>query len=377
MMHDWIAQACRLLEAGEPTVLVTVARAEGSTPREAGARLLVTAEGLWQTIGGGHLEWRATGIARQMLLRRDGPQAARLERLPLGPALGQCCGGAATLAFEPLDRGDLDWLRRMDEHLRAGRVCRRDSFFAAGSPQGEKRPVARRQAGLGNAVAPSSADEARPACAAPRVVVEPAQADADPRGACELACAEDGSAVMSETMAPVDFHIVLCGAGHVAQALVRLLGTLPCTVQWIDERDTIFPAQVPPNVVIEATDTPEAVIEDAPAGSYFLVMTHSHALDQHLCQHIFRRDDYAYFGLIGSRTKHRQFERRLRERGVTAERYAGMTCPIGIEGVTGKAPEVIAVAVAAQLLQVRERREQEKISARADAAALALAACLH
>lgn len=345
-MHDWIAQACRLLEAGEPAVLVTVARAEGSTPREAGARLLVTAEGLWQTIGGGHLEWRATGIARQMLLRRDGPAAARLERLSLGPALGQCCGGAATLAFEPLDRNDLDWLRRLDAHLRAGRACRRSSFFSTHH-------------------------------AAPRVVVEAAPAAIDPRATCELVRAEDGSAVLSETLAPIDFHIVLFGAGHVAQALVRLLGTLPCTVQWVDERDTLFPEQVPDSVEIEATDTPEAVIEEAPAGSYFLVMTHSHALDQHLCQHIFRRDDYAYFGLIGSRTKHRQFERRLRERGVTAERYASMTCPIGIEGVTGKAPEVIAVAVAAQLLRVRERREQDKISARADAAALALAACSH
>lgn len=371
-MHDWIAQACRLLEAGEPTVLVTVARAEGSTPREAGARLLVTAEGLWQTIGGGHLEWRATGIARQMLLRRDGPQAARLERLPLGPALGQCCGGAATLAFEPLDRDDLDWLRRLDADLRAGRACRRSSFFSS-APQRKERPVARRRPGAAGAVEETGVAEA--ALDAPRVMVEPASSGADSRDACELACAEDGSAVMSETLVPVDFHIVLFGAGHVAQALVRLLGTLPCTVQWVDERDTLFPDLVPDNVEIEATDTPEAVIEDAPAGSYFLVMTHSHALDQHLCLHIFRRDDYAYFGLIGSRTKHRQFERRLRERGVPAERYARMTCPVGIEGVTGKSPEVIAVAVAAQLLQVRERREQEKISARADAAALALAAC--
>ncbi|OWT64152.1 xanthine dehydrogenase accessory protein XdhC [Candidimonas nitroreducens] len=215
-----------------------------------------------------------------------------------------------------------------------------------------------------------------PALAAPRVMVEPASSGADSRDACELVCAHDGSAVMSETLAPVDFHIVLFGAGHVAQALVRLLGTLPCTVQWVDERDTLFPDQVPDNVEIEATDTPEAVIEEAPAGSYFLVMTHSHALDQHLCQHIFRRDDYAYFGLIGSRTKHRQFERRLRERGVSAERYATMTCPIGVAGITGKSPAVIAVAVAAQLLQVRERREQEKISVQADAA-LALHACSH
>src|SRR3546814_7144832 len=81
-------------------------------------------------------------------------------------------------------------------------------------------------------------------------------------------------------------------------------------------------------------------------------MTHNHALDQHLCRHIFLRDDFAWFGLIGSRTKRRKFEHRLRDRGVPAERFERMVCPIGIPGITGKPPAIIAVAVAAQLLAV-------------------------
>ena len=93
----------------------------------------------------------------------------------------------------------------------------------------------------------------------------------------------------------------------------------------------------------------------APAGAYFLVMTHSHALDQSLAEAILARGDFAYFGLIGSATKRRQFERRMAARGVSAERLAGMTCPIGIPGIKGKEPATIAVAVAAQLLEVRER----------------------
>jgi xanthine dehydrogenase accessory protein XdhC len=148
-------------------------------------------------------------------------------------------------------------------------------------------------------------------------------------------------------------HVVLFGAGHVGHALVTLLGSLPCVVQWVDARDECFPDEVPANVQIEATDTPEAVIDAAPAGSYFLVMTHNHALDLALAAHIMRRRDFAYFGMIGSRTKRVKFERRLIERGVAPERLKQMICPIGLPGIVDKAPASIAVAVCAQLMQVR------------------------
>jgi xanthine dehydrogenase accessory factor len=64
-----------------------------------------------------------------------------------------------------------------------------------------------------------------------------------------------------------------------------------------------------------------------------------------------RRGDFGYFGLIGSRTKRTRFARRLEQRGIDPAAIARMTCPIGVEGVTGKGPEVLAVAVVAQLLQ--------------------------
>jgi xanthine dehydrogenase accessory factor len=148
-------------------------------------------------------------------------------------------------------------------------------------------------------------------------------------------------------------HVVLFGAGHVGHALVTLLGSLPCVVRWVDARDECFPDEVPANVQIEATDTPEAVIDAAPAGSCFLVMTHNHALDLALAAQIMRRRDFAYFGMIGSRTKRVKFERRLIERGVAPERLPQMICPIGLPGIVDKAPASIAVAVCAQLMQVR------------------------
>ena len=148
-------------------------------------------------------------------------------------------------------------------------------------------------------------------------------------------------------------HVVLFGAGHVGHALVTLLGALPCVVEWVDSRDECFPDETPANVQIEVTDTPEAVIDAAPPGSCFLVMTHNHALDFALAERIMRRRDFAYFGMIGSKTKRVKFERRLIERGVEPERLRAMICPIGVPGIVDKAPASIAVAVGAQLMQVR------------------------
>lgn len=154
---------------------------------------------------------------------------------------------------------------------------------------------------------------------------------------------------------PAPMHIVLFGAGHVGHALVTLLGRLPCVVQWVDERDELFPDETPANVQVEATDTPDAVVDTAPPGAYFLVMTHNHALDFSLAARIMRRRDFTYFGMIGSKTKRVKFERRLLDRGVELERLAEMTCPIGVAGIVDKAPQAIAVAVCAELLQIRAK----------------------
>ncbi|WP_323121757.1 xanthine dehydrogenase accessory protein XdhC [Burkholderia alba] len=153
--------------------------------------------------------------------------------------------------------------------------------------------------------------------------------------------------------APPPMHIVLFGAGHVGHALVPLFGRLPCVVQWVDERDELFPDEVPANVQPEPTDIPAALVDAAPAGAYFLVMTHNHALDFALAERIMRRRDFRYFGMIGSQTKRVKFERRLAERGVDPARMRDMVCPIGVSGIVDKAPAAIAVAVCAELLQVR------------------------
>jgi len=267
-MSDWNRLLDELRRERTPVMLVSVDSIVGSTPREPGAKMLVTAGQQYGTIGGGNLEYQACRIARDQLSLGE---RGGLQRFPLGAGLGQCCGGLVNLMFERLDEMS-DWRR-------------------------------------------AEIDEQR-----------------------------------------VDLY--LFGAGHVGRALVRVLEELPFEIHWIDTRDGMLPDSVSAHVDTICTDTPEAEIDAAPAGSYFVVMTHDHALDQCLCEQILQRADFAYFGLIGSASKRRNFETRMRRRGIDANRFASMTCPIGVDGISSKQPAQIAIAVAAEILQVYDHEQR-------------------
>ncbi len=326
----------------EPCVLITVAAVAGSAPREAGAKMLVSPASVVGTIGGGHLEFQAIAIARDML--RSG-EIAQLRRFALGATLGQCCGGAVQLLFEPVTPG-ADWLASVRECARAAEPC-----VIVTSAQGEE--------GTGKAVARVS--EARGSLGTPaldRAAARIARAMLAERGGARLVRIDTSVGERPYLFDPIlgcDWRIVLFGAGHVGQALVRALSELPCEIRWVDTREAIFPEKLAANVVAVATDCAEDEVDAAHGGTHFVVMTHSHALDQSLAERILRRGDFAYFGLIGSATKRKLFERRMAARGVPHDRFARMTCPIGVPGISGKEPAVVALAVAAQLLQAREK----------------------
>ncbi len=258
--QDWLAR-------GVPAVVVEVARTRGSVPRESGTRMLVSAREVAGTIGGGHLEWQAIAQARALLAN---PSSAPWRRdYPLGPALGQCCGGVVTLRYLLLN----------------------SELTAKCQP------------------------------------------------------------------APSRFFLQMYGAGHVGRAIARLLAGIACTVDWIDEREQEFPQSLaadggwPAHIRRIAVDAVEAEVAEAPAGACYLVLTHQHELDWRITGQVLARADFAYLGLIGSKTKRAKFFHRFEQRGVAPDLLARISCPIGIAGVAGKEPEVIAVAVVAQLLQ--------------------------
>jgi xanthine dehydrogenase accessory factor len=181
-------------------------------------------------------------------------------------------------------------------------------------------------------------------------------------GAAHLADVADGATARTCLIDPLRAEgprVWLFGAGHVGRALVNVLAPAAGSITWIDERDDEFPRQLPSNVRKIVTDTPVAEVAAAPVASFFLVMTHNHALDEELAEAILKRGDFAYFGLIGSATKRRRFEQRLSARGMDAARLAAMICPIGAAGIGDKRPAAIAIAAAAELLHRYESRRQD------------------
>jgi len=330
-VNEWIAELTDLAAAGETAVLVTVAGIRGSSPREIGAKMIVTRNETIGTIGGGQLEYQSARIAASML---DADRPA-LRSFPLGPALGQCCGGVVEILFEPVADGLPAWLRDLSAlygQLEAAVVATRISQSAPAKFVVTANEV------YGH-------DDPEPGMVA----------------AAREVLAGDGAARrdVQDFYEPVvlpDFNIAVFGAGHVGSAVVAALSSLDCNIVWVDSRNNVF-RRVPRNVRAVASADPPLEVLAMPEGSFFVIMTHSHALDFEICDRVLRRNDATYCGLIGSTTKRRRFEQRFRREGMSAELLGKLVCPIGVEGISGKKPAEIAVSVAAEILRVRERRQ--------------------
>jgi len=314
MSDTWPRVVCRLLEAGEPVVTrVLIAEVRGSAPREPGACMLVSESGTYGTIGGGNLEWQAMQAAQSLLA---GTASVQLRRLVLGRELGQCCGGVVHLWLERFTPADLPFLRRAAQ---PGEM--RDSVTA----------IATEVSGQGVV----------------RKLVQ--QGGIQPR--LRFSSAGEENASLLEPIEGRRAALWLYGAGHVAQALIRLMAELPFEVTWIDSRADLLPTPLPDNVHSLCVRTPTNTVNSAPAGARFLVMTHDHGLDYTLCRKILERNEFAWLGLIGSKSKGARFRSRLTRDGIAADTIARLVSPIGVPGVNHKWPAAIAVAVAAQLLQ--------------------------
>jgi len=334
-MTGWLDHLQAFERWAEPAIMVTVIRADGSTPRGVGARIIVGPDRVKGTIGGGTLEYRAIALARDML---TGSEVARTEALPLGPALGQCCGGQVALLLERLEAeaGVPDWIETLREAQERGDPAVVVTDLVS-SPVGHLTVTAWGTGGKKLSNNRQTVQRAR------RMLLE------------RMETAEHEGRLY-EIVRPEAMNLVLFGAGHVGRALVEVLAGVPARVAWVDSRADQFPDELPPTVRRHETDDYEAEVDAAPSGAFILVMTHSHAIDLEIVEAVLRRGDFAYLGLIGSATKRARFERQLRSRGLGDRQLERLVCPIGIGGIAGKAPGVIAVAVAAQLLQRHDQR---------------------
>ena len=98
MNTNWVNALHQLNQQGEAYVLVTLVGVSGSTPRNSGTKMVITADNIYDTIGGGHLEHKTIAHAHKMLA--SGEETQQLEHFQLGSQLGQCCGGSASVLFE-------------------------------------------------------------------------------------------------------------------------------------------------------------------------------------------------------------------------------------------------------------------------------------
>lgn len=334
----WLTQALDLLSRGERCVLVTVAQVKGSAPREPGAKMVVWESGMAGSVGGGHLEFRAIAFAHRMLAESDGRDAI-IESFSLGPDLNQCCGGQVSLLFEALDASVQVWLREWAKFAGGHEPC---AVVVHSHGDATTRMFVR----------PEVLDSLR----FPVFLQRPIRALLAGSRAVHIINEADDTYVVQPAHERRD-QVFLFGAGHVGKAIVRALAPLPFRISWIDSRSDAFPPDLPPQVDKIIAASPPGEVAGAPAGTLYLVMTHSHPLDLEICAQVLRRDDFDFLGLIGSETKRARFASRLRAVGIVPHMLGRLTCPIGIPGIGSKEPAAIAAAVAAQLLIVAERRQ--------------------
>ncbi len=264
-MSGTAARLKRFAADNRPLVRVEVREAKGSTPREAGAWMLVAPDAIFGTIGGGRLEFMAIDRAREMI---SGEAVETAMDIPLGPEIGQCCGGRVALGFEPMD-------------------------------------------------------------------------DASVVGLAETAAVRDGA----------EPHVFVFGAGHVGHALAAALLPLPVRPVLVETRAEAL-AGLPAETETRLTAVPESVVEAAPGGSAFLILTHDHALDFLIARAALARADATYVGMIGSKTKRATFERwYAREAGGDPADARRLVMPIGGSDLIDKRPAVIAALVAAEVLR--------------------------
>jgi xanthine dehydrogenase accessory factor len=294
----------------EVLVLVRVRHTKGSTPREVGAMMMVGKQLLFGSIGGGRLEQEAIHLAWAQIKSAE----ENLNRKDIGAGVQESTGRSLgeSAVESPGEAADLTSVHTFSLGASLGQCC------------GGKVEL--------------SFETLLPRCELPKAL----QQTQEP---------------IQSTMPP----IILFGAGHVGRALVGILATLPCHVTWVDSRAHEFArytATLPPHIKPVLADPTEqgaaevAEVASAPAGAAYVVMTHSHALDLEICTAILRRHDFSYAGLIGSQTKAARFQQRLKDRNIT---YAHqLVCPIGILGITGKEPAVVALSIAASLAQLKK-----------------------
>jgi xanthine dehydrogenase accessory factor len=332
--QHWSSELSHCLTEESCVVRVMVAASRGSAPREAGACMLITPSRVLGTIGGGHLEFQALGLARAMLDNIN-THKVQVRRIILGRELAQCCGGEVHLWLERHTRSDLPLINALSRAAGSGQTLLLIRYK-------------QNNAAVTRQLLHQGSPEIRE--------LQTRWPTADWSSSPTLLNTDDDT-LLIERIVDARARLWLYGAGHVGQALIRMLAELPFDITWVDTRAELLPDTQQKNVRTVHAGSVLEIARGAPPDAHHRVLTHDHALDYALCHEILQRNEFASLGLIGSRSKSARFRAQLRRDGVAAERIAKLICPIGIGGIGGiasKVPAAIAISIAAQLLAQAE-----------------------
>lgn len=304
MAANWIEIVKDSLLRQQAVCRVVIAQAKGSTPRESGAEMFVTAGMFWQTIGGGQLEFEALAIARSLLFKAGKTGFHRhWQSFALGPNLGQCCGGHVHLLFEAFDMAASPSVQSLAQE-KAGSYFHPHDQHIICQPQSDLARIP---------------------------IYDPIQ-----------------KTLILPAGRPVH-PFYLYGAGHVGRALIEVTGDLALTRFWVDVDKDRFPAQTPGDVSLVPARDMAIIARNAPDNAFHIVMSYSHKIDEDIVHAILSKGAFAQLGLIGSATKRQRFYRSLQKAGIDETHLTRLVCPIGLQQITGKSPAHVALSIAAQL----------------------------
>ena len=296
-MQSWIDVARDRIARDGGVVRASLVGVRGSAPREAGAMMLITDRDIWQTIGGGSLEFEVMAKARSMLEMPSTPWQRQVISAALGPDMGQCCGGHVKVLLERFGEAEVATLAGFDG-------CLRLSHPLAGT------------------AAPVDAGEA------------------------DVGLNADKSAFIAP-VAQSGRPVFLYGAGHIGRALAPHLVALQLDLHWVDVAKSRFPDSVPDGATRVVASDPAVIAAHAQVDALHLVITHNHALDEAICHRILSGAGFARLGLIGSATKAARFRSRLAKSGIAPDVLDRLVCPVGLAEITGKHPARVALSIAA------------------------------
>ena len=312
-MMEVLQEALRRSRTAGPQALATVVKTSGSTPRHAGAKMVVAADGSsFGTIGGGRVELEVARAGAEVA----GGAPPRIVRHHLVRDLAMCCGGSMEVLVQPVApsadaiAGALDLAARRRPGILVSRLD-------GGGMSLEEPPVH-----IGR----------RPALEGDR---------------------------FAEPILPAD-RVVLFGLGHVARALGPVLAGLGFDLVVCDDDETGALAEVPAwaQHAVDSFDLPDVERAIGPLGlaDYVIITTRDHAIDMRILEQALTHPalpELAYLGLIGSRGKIGRFHKRLIAKGVASEeRWSRLRAPIGLD-IAAETPAEIAVSVAAELIRLR------------------------